>query len=203
MTIYDISYCQPAGTVAKLANAKADGVIIRNGYMNKTDDNFTMHMSAAIKSFSTKMIGSYTYIMADNTDQAGVEAINTIRRLRPYKDNINMPIYLDMEHKKYCDPYKVEENTALLLLECDYIQKAGYIPGIYTNQSFISCYILLDTIRNKFPRLSLWLADYRSNPFNPSMPVDIWQTGTHMVNTLKVDINKCFVDFRSRNKFFK
>ena len=189
--------------MAKLANAKADGVIIRNGYMCKTDNMFDIHMKAAVKSFNNKMIGSYTYVMAGSTDEAAIEAQNTITRLNNFKNNINMPVYLDMESKKYCDPVRVEENTALLLIEMDYLQRAGYTPGIYTNQAFISCYILLDTIRNKFPKMSLWLADYRRTPYNPDMPVDLWQTGIHKVDTADVDINKCYVDFRSRNKFFK
>ena len=202
MTVYDISYCQPAGIVLQLASAGASGVIIRNGYMCKTDDLFPVHIAAACKSFNDKMIGSYTYCMADTVDDATTEAKNAITRLKPFIKYINMPVYLDMESKKYCDKSKREENTAILLIECDLLQRAGFTPGIYTNESFIRNYIHLDVIREKFPRVSLWLADYRRVPYVPDMPVDIWQTGIHTVNTTQVDINKCFVDFRGRNKFF-
>ena len=203
MVVYDVSYCQPAGTVSKLASAGASGVIIRNGYMTKTDDLYNKHMTDAVKSFVGKMIGSYTYIMANDTDDAAIEAQNTIKRLTPFKSSINMPIYLDMESQKYCDPNAREKNTALLLLEIDYLRRAGFAYGVYTNQSFIQTYIKLDVIMSRFPKTSLWLADYRSKPYKPEYPVDIWQTGTKTVDTVKVDINKCYVDFYGRNKFFK
>lgn len=203
MIVYDISYCQPAGTVSALAMTGADGIIIRNGYLGKTDTMFEKHISDALKCFRDKMIGSYTYVMADTTDDAETEAQQTISRLWPYKAQINMPIYVDMEAQKFCQKAKRSLNTAILMVEIEALRKAGFSIGVYTNQSFSTYYMDLECLRRQFPGLSLWLADYREKPYDPPMPVDLWQKGTSLVGRTEIDTNECYVDFCSRNKFFK
>lgn len=199
MKIFDISYCQPVSIVPTLCKS-GDGLIIRNGYMKKTDINFKAHFETAQQ--FTNNLGSYTFIMANDSVEAAQEADATVKRLNAYKANITMPIYLDMEHEKYMKKELREANTTILMIELAALQMAGYNIGIYSNLNFISSYINLNELEYMYPALSLWLADYRARPYVPEYPVDIWQYGIEKIGNVSVDVNQCYVDFASRHKHF-
>lgn len=199
MKIYDISYCQPTSIVPTLV--KSGGLIIRNGYMKKTDTNFMAHIQTA-RQF-TKNIGTYTFIMANDSVEAAQEADATVKRINAYRADMSIPVYLDMEHEKYLDKSKREANTTILMIELAGLKMSGYRVGIYTNYNFISNYINLEELVFMYPDLSLWLADYRSRPYVPDYPVDIWQYGVEKVNGIDVDVNESYVDFTSRKKHFR
>ena len=198
MKYFDISYCQTNKAISDIMSKNADGVIIRNGYKNTTDTMFNTHIKNAIKA-NVPAIGSYIFFMATNYNEAKAEAENAISRLAPYKSAINAPIFLDFEDLRAGCGKNITFNTDLLMYEMRLLKDAGYNVGIYTNHNYILNYIDLSRIMcNNYLQADLWLADYRSVPYNPIYPVSMWQYGTETINGVKYDANYCYVDYARR-----
>lgn len=202
--MYDISYCQTAGTIEVLKKNGAGGIIVRNGYLSKTDTMWYTHIKEAVMQ-KIPMLGTYTYIMARTIGEAREEASNTLYRISncPAEKNINMPVYLDFEDARAGQGKDRDVNTDILLAEAQIIADAGFNVGIYTNYNYIQNYIDLSRIMRCYPKCSLWLADYRSTPYNPVYPIDIWQRGIKKYNLDEYDYNECYVDFAKRYVKFK
>ncbi len=195
--VIDISYAQQK---VDFEAVKADGikaVIIRTGYLGKTDTMFDSHMEGAIAAGLD--IGVYTYIMADNKAQAVLEAQQTTERIDRYRGKINYPVFCDMENGKYYDEKKYDDNSRTEIIEafCAAIKNAGYYPAVYINPSWLEHWTVKSRITDNY---DIWLAAWTQNaeiPTRYNYGQKMWQWGTQTVKGISgaVDGNLCYVDY--------
>lgn len=199
-TVLDISY---ANSIIDFAKVKASGisdVIIRTGYLNKTDTHFDKHMQGAIKNGFN--IGVYTYIMSKTVSEAKLEAEQTITRLKRYKGYINYPVYCDMEDERYLNggfgkAFDKRLCTDIIKTFCDTIRKSGYYSALYINPAWLEQYTYKNELVGKY---DIWLAAWTNNikiPTRYNYNQTMWQWGTSNINGIngEVDTNLVYVDY--------
>lgn len=174
---------------AKVKAAGVTGAIIRCGYgkdLKKQDDKkFTRNMDGAINAGLD--IGVYLYSYATNTSSAESEAKHVLRLVDPYKANINLPIYYDLE-----EPGTENAAKANAVVFGDIIEKAGYWCGVYASLSWFNTYL------SGLDRFTKWVAAWGSNNGKPGTKptiknCDLWQyTSKGKVNGISgnVDCNE-------------
>lgn len=147
-------------------------------------------------------VGVYFFSQAKTEEEAIQEANLVLDLVNGYQ--ITYPIAIDTEyanstHTGRADNLSVEERTKVVKAFCDTIQKAGYIPMVYTGKNFAMNNLNIETLST----YDLWLSHYtgatQENPLEK--PSDytgkytIWQyTSSGQVegiNTL-VDRNICY-----------
>ena len=195
--VIDVSYAQQKVDFSKIKDAGISAVIIRTGYYGKTDTMFHSHMNGAIAAGLD--IGVYTYIMAENVEQAVTEAKQTISRLEQYKGYVNYPVFCDMEHNKYYNNslYTRADRTDIIEAFCNTVSENGYYPGVYINPSWLNEWVEMDAIKGKY---DIWLAAWTDNPdiqTRYDYGQKMWQWGTAEVDGIsgRVDSNLCYVDY--------
>lgn len=199
--IVDISYCQPNFDFKAARKMGYTGVIIRNGYLGKTDTEFKRNIENAIKNGFD--IGSYTYNIGVTYSQIRTEALETYERLKPYEKYITLPVFCDIEDNRYLNMTD-SKLTRLALEFLQMIMCTGFLPAIYSNPDFIEN-------RYTWKLLSeydLWLAYYTDkhnvgNKYTLKYQPAIWQYGTEQIGSLKTDSNNVFQDLRPRVQAFK
>ena len=199
-TVLDISYANPSVDFAKVKATGISDVIIRTGYLGKTDTHFESHIQGAIKNGFN--IGVYTYIMSKTVDDARIEAEQTIQRLAKYKGYVNYPVFCDMEDERYHNGGfgKVFDRrlcTDIIKTFCDTIRKGGYYPALYINPAWLENYTYKTELVGKY---DIWLAAWtgsssKSTRFNYNQTM--WQWGTSIVNGIMgdVDTNLVYIDY--------
>lgn len=197
----DISYCQPKVNYRALKIDGIDAVIIRNGYLNHTDDMWDTHVSGALKAGID--VGTYTYIVSETPEQARKEASETIKRLEKYKGSITYPVFADMESSKYLTSlYNKTSRTKILLAFLEVIEKAGYYPAVYINPSWLETYIDKTKILGRY---DIWLAAWTDNPNKQTKyqyGQTMWQWGLGAVDgiTDKVDCDLVYCNYPQKIK---
>lgn len=199
-TVLDISYANSSVDFAKVKATGVSDVIIRTGYLGKTDTYFEKHIQGAIKSGFN--IGVYTYIMSKTVDDARIEAEQTIQRLAKYKGYVNYPVFCDMEDERYHNGGfgKVFDRrlcTDIIKTFCDTIRKGGYYPALYINPAWLENYIYKSELIGKY---DIWLAAWTGSSSKPTRfnyNQTMWQWGTSIVNGIMgdVDTNLVYVDY--------
>ena len=187
MKLVDVSYCQQNVDFNELKLKGIMSIIIRTGYKNKTDTKFLQHIENAIKNGFN--IGVYTFNMSDSINEAKEEAQETIERITPYKEYINLPIFSDLEHSKYfTGNWNEEKRSKIINTFCDEIKKQGYLSGIYTNG------VMLETHKHLLKNYPVWLAHWTGKPWESKYlkndNIFIHQYGTTNIYGEKVDINE-------------
>lgn len=192
----DISYAQPTIDFEAVKRAGVKAVIIRNGYLNKTDTHFNSHMKGAIAAGLD--IGTYTYIMSNTVEDAKKEAKQTVERLKPYKGHLNYPVFCDMESKKYYgDKFNNRLRTDIIIAFCEEIKKAGYYAALYINPSWLEEWTNKEELLGKY---DIWLAAWTEDP-DKATKYDygqtMWQWGTDKIKGINgpVDGNLVYVDY--------
>lgn len=192
----DISYAQPAVDFEAVKKAGVKAVIIRNGYLNKTDTHFNSHMKGAIAAGLD--VGTYTYIMSNTVEDAKKEAQQTVERLKPYKGHLNYPVFCDMESKKYYgDKFNNRLRTDIILAFCEEIKKAGYYAALYINPSWLEEWTNKEELLGKY---DIWLAAWTQSadiPTKYNYGQSMWQWGTDTIKGINgpVDGNLVYVDY--------
>ena len=199
-TVLDISYANPSVDFARVKATGISDVIIRTGYLGKTDTYFEKHIQGAIKNKFN--IGVYTYIMSKTVDDARIEAEQTIQRLAKYKGYVNYPVFCDMEDERYHNGGfgKVFDKrlcTDIIKTFCDTIRKGGYYPALYINPAWLENYVYKSELVGKY---DIWLAAWTGSPSKPTRfnyNQTMWQWGTSIVNGImgNVDTNLVYVDY--------
>ena len=187
--VADISYCQSKLDWNALVNAGFKGVIIRCGYLNKTDTSFIDHITTAIR--YGLHIGIYTYIMSRNPYDALAEAEETINRIRPYAKYIDLGVWSDVEDARTLKDRDAAQISAITqtFLEC--IKSHGFVCGLYSNPSTLMNYYK-PVVYKTYP---VWLAHWAANSkYLPVYNPHIWQYGTEKINGTPVDSNYVFSD---------
>lgn len=196
----DISYCQPSVDFGKVKKSGISTVIIRNGYLGKTDTSWYNNTQKAIDAGFD--IGTFTYIWSETPQKAAKEAEETIQRLERFKGKINYPIFADMEDVKYLKSrFNKSSRTDILLTFLKTIDRAGYYPAVYINPDWLENYVDKTKILGKY---DIWLAAWTGNPdkstrynYNQTM----WQWGKAPVPGIKggkVDSDLVYIDYPER-----
>ncbi len=184
----DISYAQKNVDFLKVKKSGVKAVVIRTGYLNKTDTEFHAHMKGAIKAGLD--IGVYTYIMSDTVAQAKLEAQQTVERLKDYKGHVNYPVFCDMESEKYYNKkYSNRLRTDIIKAFCEEIKKAGYYAALYINPAWLEQYTYKAELIGMY---DIWLAAWTENPNKPTTydyNQVMWQWGKGAVNGIYGDVD--------------
>lgn len=195
--VIDISYAQQEVEFDKLKDDGVGAVIIRTGYLGKTDIMFRSHMENAIKAGMD--IGVYTYMVSENTEQAEKEAYETVKRIEEYRGYINYPVFCDMEHSKYYDTvrYNKKKRTDMIETFCKTVDGRRYYPGVYINPAWLEQWTDKKRILGKY---DIWLAAWTDSPDKPTKydyGQRMWQWGTGRADGINgaVDCNLCYVDY--------
>ncbi len=195
--VVDISYVQQKVDFEKIKKQGIKAVIIRTGYLGKTDTMFKSHIEGAIRAGLD--IGVYTYIISQTPEEAVREAKETIERLSLYRDYINYPVFCDMEHSKYYnrENYTEKSRTDIIEAFCEAIKEGGYYPGVYINPSWLEEWTEKSRIIGKY---DIWLAAWTDNPDKNTVynyGQTMWQWGAEEIDGVKgmVDSNFCYVDY--------
>lgn len=152
--------------------AKADGVeyaLIRCGFgqdSEKQDDKyFHINMEGAKK--AGIKIGVYFYAYATDYDSAQGEAEHCIRLIEPYRDQIDLPVFYDVEEEK-CIP----NMTDVVMGFINKMNYHGYNCGTYTSGSWYSSYFKY--IDCDYIWIAYWGND-DGEPHTKPEYCDIWQ----------------------------
>ncbi len=193
---------------AQLKKDGVSGVILRiggRGYGGSKsiykDDLFYTHYKNA-KAVGMH-VGVYFFSYAMTSEGAREEARFTINRLKSCGCDLDLPVFIDLEDiDRREQHYRAGKAvcTAVADAFCNEIRKAGYYPGIYTGKWFAEA--LLDT--QIFENRALWIAQYGVSKCGyTDAPIDIWQytdKGRISGVSVRVDLNRCYVDFPSMIK---
>lgn len=192
----DISYCQQNVDFEKVRNSGIDFVIIRTGYLGKTDSRFHEHMKGALKAGLD--VGAYCYQTAKTVDEARKEAEETVSAIGEYP--LTYPVFLDIEDLRLlCLTNELRTEIAVAFLET--VRKHNFYPAIYANPAWLKNYLCMD----KLKRYDIWLASWTDDPLRETrhkLGQTVWQWGLDEVNGVenKVDGDVCYVDYPKKIK---
>ena len=176
----DVSHHNGAVDFASVRDGGIDFAMIRLGYYNRLDDEF-MNNAASVSEAGMEY-GVYLYSYAFNDTEAKTEAdfvIKTLNSLGDYKKKLTLPIAYDVEDKQLESIGKEQINKNINIF-CTAVQKAGYVPMVFSSYYFFNTYIDLDTVCEK--GWKIWLSKWESNPdlstkkeVKSGAYADIWQ----------------------------
>lgn len=187
--IIDVSIHNGAIDWSKVKSSGVEGAIIRCGYgrdLTRQDDaNFKRNIEGAIA--QGLRVGVYLYSYAKSEDSARSEAAHVLRLIEPYKDNITLPIYYDLEEQGTESGAKERA-----IIFGDIIEKSGYWCGVYASLYWWNTHL------KGLDRFTKWVASWGSNNGTPQAKpniegVDLWQyTSEGKINGIsgRVDLNE-------------
>ena len=181
-----------------VAESGVDFAMIRVGYRGYTegglftDEYWEENVAGALD--AGLQVGVYFYSQAISVEEAKEEAKFVLKALRGW--DITFPVVFDWEcvgeqaRTWGASSRLVTDCTAAF---CDAVERAGYIPAFYFNQS-----MAMDTFRlRELQSYDFWLAQYHDAMTFP-YAVQLWQytcTGTVPGITGDVDLNLSFRDY--------
>lgn len=146
-----------------------------NSYMF-TDGKFVYNITNATK--AGVPCGVYHYLTARTPVEVKAEAEYYLGVIEPYRSMISLYVAVDVESYHITNAGLSKQTvTDLVVLFCDMIRSAGYVPIVYTNPDW------LKTKLNGIGSNKLWLALWRDKSNVPSGYGDmkIWQWGGEAV----------------------
>lgn len=164
------------------------GVIIRCGYGSDIKSQDDSQYINNVKGCITNGIpfGVYLYSYAKTLEEAKSEADHILRLVKPYKNDLTFPVYLDLEEPG-TQQSAVERARAFAKI----IQNEGFSVGIYANQHWWNNYL------KGLNEYTKWVAKYSDIAPNVKN-YDMWQyTSKGSVNGIKgnVDMSHCYAVF--------
>lgn len=154
------------------------------------ESNYTKAKKAGLK------IGGYYFVdrtfCASNAKDTADAFYNIVKN-----KTFDLPLFIDVETTPTSNKSTVTKGINIF---CDYLSKKGYKSGVYA--SAISGYVDRINIKNLSKNIYKWVASYSYKPSNAGKndTYCIWQkSSTGRVNGINgnVDINECYVDFKS------
>ena len=166
----DISTWQGANVdFSKVRASGVDYVILRAGYGNEAfqiDNRFVSNYYKA-KSAGLK-VGVYWFSYATDALDAYNEAAACLSCIGGRQ--LDMPVYYDIEYEKALTTMSNDELTAMAMIFCGEIAKAGYRPGVYTSVTVYQNQIDYDLLVES--GVSIWNAHWAPRC---TLACDIWQ----------------------------
>ncbi|MEG0878848.1 MAG: SpoIID/LytB domain-containing protein, partial [Oscillospiraceae bacterium] len=153
-------------------------------------------------------VGAYIYTYAFNTTEIRqeVDFFHNSREMQGLRnDNIKFdyPVYIDVEYDKMLDHANYDQITVIVRLGMILLEKYGYFPVFYSNQSWIDNYYNGRALFNE--GYHFWFARYPASPVPENgteqyinFKAQMWQYASdgrvNGINT-NVDVNMCYVDY--------
>ena len=159
-----------------------------------TDSQFAENYESAKK--AGLKIGAYYFVNRDFSAKNAQKLAEVFCNIVKNK-TFDFPLFIDVETTPTSERTTV---TTGINIFCNYLQKKGYMSGVYA--SAISGFVDRININDLSKNIYKWVASYSYKPSNAGKNATycIWQkSSTGRVNGINgnVDINECYVDFKS------
>lgn len=191
----DVSAWQGKIDFNKVKKSGYDFVIIKAGGNDcgfYTDSRFEENYENAKK--AGLKIGAYYFVNRDFSTKNAQKLAEVFFNIVKNK-TFDLPLFIDVE----TTPTSARASVTIgINIFCSYLRKKGYKSGVYA--SAVSGFV--DRIDTGYlnPCTYKWVASYSYKPTGVSSEFCIWQkSSTGRVNGINgnVDINECYVDFKS------
>ena len=158
--MYGIDISKHNGNI-DLSKYKGQFVIIRAGYGWESTDPLFHRNVKECKRLGIPF-GVYWYSYALNTQQAKTEANYFLKLIAPYKNDLKMGVWFDMEDadgwkRRHGFTFNNANISAITHTWCDIVESAGYYTGIYASQSWMPYFT------PKCNRFDKWTASWGAN----------------------------------------
>ena len=193
----DVSAWQGKIDFKKVKKSGYEFVIIKAGGNDcgfYIDSRFAENYESAKK--AGLKIGAYYFVNRDFSAENAQKIADVFCNIVKNK-TFDLPLFIDVE----TTPTSAKETvTTGINIFCDYLHKKGYKSGVYA--SAISGFVNRIDTQHLNPSIYKWVACYSYKPSNAGKNATycIWQkSSTGRVNGINgnVDINECYVDFKS------
>ena len=193
----DVSAWQGKINFNKVKKSGYEFVIIKAGGNDcgfYTDSRFAENYESAKK--SGLKIGAYYFVNRDFSGKNAQKLAEVFYNIVKNK-TFDFPLFIDIETTPTSEKATVTNGINIF---CDYLQKKGYMSGVYA--SAISGFVDRININDLSKNMYKWVASYSYKPANVGKngTYCMWQkSSTGSVNGINgnVDINECYVDFKS------
>ncbi len=193
----DVSAWQEKIDFNKVKKSGYEFVIIKAGGNDDgfyTDSRFETNYTSAKK--AGLKVGAYYFVNRDFSAKNAQKLAEVFYNIVKNK-TFDFPLFIDVETTPTSERTTV---TTGINIFCNYLQKKGYMSGVYA--SAISGFVDRININDLSKNIYKWVASYSYKPSNAGKNATycIWQkSSTGRVNGINgnVDINECYVDFKS------
>lgn len=191
----DVSAWQGKIDFNKVKKSGYEFVIIKAGGNDcgfYTDSRFAENYESAKK--AGLKIGAYYFVNSDFSTKNAQKLAEVFFNIVKNK-TFDLPLFIDVE----TTPTSARASVTIgINIFCSYLRKKGYMSGVYA--SAISGFV--DRIDTGYlnPCIYKWCASYSYKPTSVGSEFCMWQkSSTGRVNGINgnVDINECYVDFKS------
>ncbi len=197
----DVSQYQGEIDWEQVAEYGVHKVIIRAGLRGYgsgklvADEQFEANMEGALE--NGLEVGVYFVTQAISAEEAHEEFSYLMELLEPYKDQVTLPIVLDVERiagdEARTDILTREERTELAIVFLEDVRSAGYSPMVYANIQGLFGMMDVDRL---YDHAEVWYAYYDTFIYYP-YKIRCWQyaeSGVIPGVSGKVDLNLWFED---------
>jgi GH25 family lysozyme M1 (1,4-beta-N-acetylmuramidase) len=193
----DVSAWQEKIDFNKVKKSGYEFVIIKAGGNDDgfyTDSRFETNYTSAKK--AGLKVGAYYFVNRDFSAKNAQKLAEVFYNIVKNK-TFDFPLFIDVETTPTSERTTV---TTGINIFCNYLQKKGHMSGVYA--SAISGFVDRININDLSKNIYKWVASYSYKPSNAGKNATycIWQkSSTGRVNGINgnVDINECYVDFKS------
>ena len=154
------------------SKVRADFAIIRAGYgkyQSQADTQLKANMEGCKKHGIP--VGVYWYSYATTVADAKLEAQTCLAVIKPYKDQIVLPVFFDQEYEKPIVALSNSARTEICKTFCELVKAAGYHPGIYASYDWFKNKLIIKQLTG-YP---FWVAQYGSKCGYTGDNLYMWQ----------------------------
>lgn len=198
----DISKYQGNLDFAKIKTyGETNFAILRIGYGSRKggqpiiDPKFEEYLKGCVE--NKIPVGVYFFSYANTVEKVKVEANWVVQQLNKYSQTFEFPIFFDQENdlvNKLGNPGKTVLTNCMNAF-CQIINDAGYMAGIYTNNSWATSYVNWNDIKYTD---HIWVAQWSSACTWTRTDVKLWQGGYKKLSGyggVDVDFDTCYFDY--------
>ena len=198
----DISKYQGNLDFAKIKTyGETNFAILRIGYGSRKggqpiiDPKFEEYLKGCIE--NKIPVGVYFFSYANTVEKVKVEANWVVQQLNKYSQTFEFPIFFDQENdlvNKLGNPGKTVLTNCMNAF-CQIINDAGYMAGIYTNNSWATSYVNWSDIKYTD---HIWVAQWSSACTWTRTEVKLWQmSATKRLpgHNGDLDYDTCYFDY--------
>lgn len=198
----DISKYQGNLDFAKIKTyGETNFAILRIGYGSRKggqpiiDPKFEEYLKGCVE--NKIPVGVYFFSYANTVEKVKIEANWVVQQLNKYSQTFEFPIFFDQENDlvdKLGNPGKTVLTNCMNAF-CQIINDAGYMAGIYTNNSWATSYVNWNDIKYTD---HIWVAQWSSACTWTRTDVKLWQGGYKKLSGyggVDVDFDTCYFDY--------
>lgn len=215
----DVSTWNDSLNMTNIKNADVEFAIIRIGYYTTTGGHLDVRFKENVKKCAESGIEfgvyvySYVYKASDNL-KCAKWVHKELKKMGNYcKDVDTIPVAYDIEDNAQIKAVKKHKISKTNLFKsvckfCDTVKGYGYIPVVYSFQSFFSQYIDITKLQNKgykiwyaqWPYLNHLNTKVKKEMYNGTI-ADVWQFSDILtIGGKRFDTNVCYDNFYDYSK---